>query len=218
MEVQKSQASELVIRQCISCLSWVYPEWIWGKALKLCWFISYKMRENNLKYRTSASTPILCHKASSGFVWSWVTFTLYVTFVQREKQHETSCWNVTPIYLTALTHASRGLRSGDRAGQMTGLPRPMTPHRAWTTCVVVDHETHASRIMVDHSPRNNTLHLSVWWVRWLIPRFDELRSSARNLWKTDYDSLMPWWCGNCLSSKHGYFQVKMTRYNIYITN
>jgi hypothetical protein len=36
------------------------------------------------------------------------------------------------------------------------------PHLAWTACVVVDEEAHVSRVLVNHSPKNSTLHLLVW--------------------------------------------------------
>jgi hypothetical protein len=67
---------------------------------------------------------------------------------------------------------SRRLRSGDRAGHLSG-PRvlstvhrksgpgavwqcgenEMVSHHAWTPCVVVDEEAHVSRVVVNHSPK-----------------------------------------------------------------
>jgi hypothetical protein len=76
---------------------------------------------------------------------------------------------------------SRGLRSGGRAGQLTGLrvlstvnrksgsdavwqcgENEVVLHHAWTTCVVVDEEAHVPGVLVNRSPKNDgTLNLLV---------------------------------------------------------
>jgi hypothetical protein len=79
----------------------------------------------------------------------------------------------TKVSRCSRSQKSRGLRWGDRSGQLTRPPRPIhclpkvwfrcwqwgenevVPHRAWTTCVVVDEEAHVPGILVSHSHTKN---------------------------------------------------------------
>jgi hypothetical protein len=76
----------------------------------------------------------------------------------------------TKIFTCPHSQSSGGLRSGDRAGQLTWLLRPVqcspkvwfrfcltmrtnevVPHHAWTTCGVVDEEIHVPSVLANHS-------------------------------------------------------------------
>jgi hypothetical protein len=66
----------------------------------------------------------------------------------------------TEVFRCPHSQKSRGLRSGDREGQLAGRPRPMqllpdnavVPHHAWTAGVVAAEEAHVPRALVNHSP------------------------------------------------------------------
>jgi hypothetical protein len=98
-----------------------------------------------------------------------------------ERHFSTPCCNISmsltdaeyaEVFRCFRSQKSRGLRSGDRAGQFIGPPRPshcspkawlrsvwqygenaVLSHRAWTTRVVVYKNAHVASLLVNHSPK-----------------------------------------------------------------
>jgi hypothetical protein len=197
----------------------IWPMFVWSLQQILC---VVPMHFNT----TFSSAP---HRGAHSVEDSWFHSISRQAFSTRCNASKSFiCAEFTKVFSCLHSQKSRKLRSGDRAGQLAGPPRPIhcspkvwfrcgpslqgVPHHAWTACVVVDEETHVTRLPVNHSQKlDGTVHLLVSQARQLVLSADYLRCPSRHWWKIYVDILLPRWCGNYHPSTQEYYESSQYR-------